>query len=132
MKTKRRPHLAAIASVGALAIASCSSGDSEAEPCAAAQDVADAFIVGTDASTLDEANVALDQLADSLTDFADAAPSEIKDDAELLAENTRLLADSDSETPTEEELAAITSAEYNTATENFSNYVEDNCGITIG
>lgn len=120
-----------LATTGALLLAACGGSDSasDADPCDAAATVADALNAGESSQTAEEAIEALSDFADALEDFADVAPDELKDDAELLAEGTRVLADADPENPSEEVLAIVDGDEYDNAGEAFEDYAQGTCGL---
>lgn len=136
MQINRKIPFLSLAVVGALSLAACGSSDSgsaDADPCDAAQKVADTFEAGDSAESAEDAIAALGDFADALSDFADAAPDDLKGDAELLADATQKLSESDPVAgPSEELLAIVDGEEYDAAGERLEDYIQGTCGIDFG
>jgi len=132
--TRNTTTLLSVAAGVALVVASCGGSDasSEADVCAQVQEIADVFARGDDATTQEEALEALDDFAAALEDFAAIAPSEIKDEAEVLAEGTELLAESDPDEPSEEALAVLEDDAYNEAGDALEDFALETCDINLG
>ena len=133
MHINRTTPLLSFIVVGALSLAACGGSDSgsgDADPCDAAQKVADTFEEGESAASAEDAIAALGNFADALSDFAEVAPDDLKDDVELLADATQKLSESDPETgPSEELLALVDGEEYDAAGERLEDYIQGTCGI---
>lgn len=123
----------AIAAVTLVSCGGSDSGDSaasEADVCGGMQKIADAFTAGDAATSTEEIKAAINSFAKAIGDFAEIAPSEIKSEADTLAEATQLLADADGEL-TDEVAAAIDDDKYDAAGEKFDEFALETCDITL-
>ena len=130
--TKKSTVLVSTAVAAAFALASCGgsdSGASEADVCASIQGIADVFAEDPESET--EALDAIAKAADAMDDFVGVAPSEIKGDAEKLADGMRLLADTDPLNPSEEALAALEDESFDEAGENIEEFALETCDIDL-
>lgn len=135
MNTSRKTPIISALVVGAMALAACGGSDaaSDADPCEAAQTVADVFAEGEASDNAEDGLAALSKLSTAIEDLAKVAPGEFTADFELLADGMSQLAASDPEAgPSEELLAIIDGEDYDAAGERLEDYVQSTCGLDLG
>ena len=100
----------AIGLIAALALVSCGGDDEAADFCAVAEEI----------DATDPSNTEIDEIRRLTGDLVEAAPDEIKDEAETFGEGIEKLAGGDTSALTDE---------FNEAAERIGEYGEENCDL---